>query len=253
MACLPHIHDDQGMMSATTPTKTGDSPGGNRDKKPFRLLDLPPELRTRIYSYAFTTRKFRDFSVFYFPSLTLASRQLRQESLPVLFADTNFRFAVGSDFAKAFCRRYGTNIARSISWAGTLSWTSRVRDFIHSAGDAVRFRDMTVELHDEGFLPSMDMWQISRRGCPTDSFVLPSIALLHLRVGTTGFRVTVEEGPDHPKKRVTASIPRVHLEEDVATVLGRAETVARDIAGKEGFKGFSVADLKRVAAAMRLA
>ena len=58
--------------------------------KPFRLLDLPPELRARIFGFAVRRRYTLDLRYPGRPSLTKASRQLRQESLPIYFAENAF-------------------------------------------------------------------------------------------------------------------------------------------------------------------
>ena len=58
--------------------------------QPFRLLDLPAELRNRIYSYAIARGTMIEIaplkkSITGSPSITTASRQLRAETLPILY------------------------------------------------------------------------------------------------------------------------------------------------------------------------
>lgn len=63
----------------------------------FRLFDRPTELRHRIGSFALhvPSRRGRDLSI---PALTGVSQQLRRETLPVFFAESDFIFDVASNF-----------------------------------------------------------------------------------------------------------------------------------------------------------
>lgn len=74
----------------------------DHDMKPFRLLDLPPELREQILLFALAQPQPieprvivpRDAFVHRLPALTRASRLLRQESLPLYFEANIFHFKV---------------------------------------------------------------------------------------------------------------------------------------------------------------
>lgn len=54
------------------------------------LLTLPAEIRTHIYRYAVTLHKSLELATLRPPPLAMASRQLWQEVLPVLFASNHF-------------------------------------------------------------------------------------------------------------------------------------------------------------------
>ncbi|KAK5686568.1 hypothetical protein LTS10_002688 [Elasticomyces elasticus] len=67
--------------------------------KPFRLLDLPRELRDAIYSYATVVDehlllsgpcKHEDWPTAVQPAITRVNRQVRQESLPIFYGDNTF-------------------------------------------------------------------------------------------------------------------------------------------------------------------
>ncbi|OQO01660.1 hypothetical protein B0A48_12697 [Cryoendolithus antarcticus] len=74
----------------STPPPTSE-PDGN-----FRLFDLPRELREEIYAYALDQRRAIRYQVlarpWYQPPLTLASRQLREEALPIFYQVNEFKF-----------------------------------------------------------------------------------------------------------------------------------------------------------------
>ncbi|KAK3632794.1 hypothetical protein LTR56_016117 [Elasticomyces elasticus] len=53
---------------------------------PFRLLDLPPELRAYVYAYMTATDYTRSLARLSFPVLALVSKQIRAEVLPQFFA-----------------------------------------------------------------------------------------------------------------------------------------------------------------------
>lgn len=61
--------------------------------RPFRLLDLPPELRTQIFSYALGLDAETvlaplqgNVNVNHYPLMTPVSRQLRKETIPLCYA-----------------------------------------------------------------------------------------------------------------------------------------------------------------------
>ncbi|KAK4627078.1 hypothetical protein CLAFUW4_04406 [Fulvia fulva] len=64
----------------------------------FRFLDLPPELRNRTYSFAFSydRTQARSLADLKFPGITQANEQLRQECLASLFVESSFFLYVGS-------------------------------------------------------------------------------------------------------------------------------------------------------------
>nr|OQO27909.1 hypothetical protein B0A51_06408 [Rachicladosporium sp. CCFEE 5018] len=74
----------------TTPPPTSEPDGK------FRLFHLPCELREEIYAYALDQRRAIRYQVLvrprYQPPLTLASRQLREEALPIFFQVNEFKF-----------------------------------------------------------------------------------------------------------------------------------------------------------------
>ena len=65
---------------------------------PFRLLDLPAEVRVCIYEYALQDPFVLRLRSFATPALSRTSRQLRQECLPVWFAINTFVAEVKSTF-----------------------------------------------------------------------------------------------------------------------------------------------------------
>lgn len=84
---------------------------------PFRFLDLPPELRNRIYELAFTS-KWRIAHYFKnpLPSILRVSQQLRKEAIGIWLADTTFTFDNRFHFM-TFLINLGRSLAKQITSA----------------------------------------------------------------------------------------------------------------------------------------
>jgi hypothetical protein len=57
-------------------------------KKAFEFLKLPPEIRNKIYWNVLVKKRYRCF--FFQPPLTFVNKQIRSESLPVLYGNSSF-------------------------------------------------------------------------------------------------------------------------------------------------------------------
>ena len=73
------------------------------DASPFRLLDLPAELRHKIYGFAVASK--RAFSILrpVVPALSHVSRQLRRETLPIFHGGNRFSFHMTSGWEDLDC------------------------------------------------------------------------------------------------------------------------------------------------------
>ncbi|KAK3080483.1 hypothetical protein LTS18_000937 [Coniosporium uncinatum] len=77
------------MLFDLTPTPLANTIGS----QPFRFLDLPAELRNKIYKLAVTTREPNSHRTAFLaqhahqPAITKASRQIRAESLPLYYSE----------------------------------------------------------------------------------------------------------------------------------------------------------------------
>jgi hypothetical protein len=80
---------------------------------PFRLLDLPPELRLEIFEYMVVRPGMLDIDDFVLPLITATSKQVRTETLASFFALNTFRALIEtnicqSEYMDSFLRRYHT-------------------------------------------------------------------------------------------------------------------------------------------------
>lgn len=136
---------------------------------PFRFLDLPPELRNRIYELFLPAEFALDYCghyspgriYFQFPRLLEVCHQIRVEAVGIWLADTTFTFGERGDL-KDFLRVIGHSNARKLN---TVRWDG-LCDSLQHAG-----------------------WVLLEMGHETDT--------LGLREGVleTRYRGWVEDGP----------------------------------------------------------
>lgn len=94
--------------------------------QPFPLLDLPAEIRVRIYQYALVRQRRLHLEIARTPNLACVSRQLRREVLPVFLRVNCFQasYTRGSD------KTYGLTFSdTTLSWLRSLPLTTKlIRD-----------------------------------------------------------------------------------------------------------------------------
>lgn len=109
--------------------------------KSFRFLDLPAELRNRIYSYTFCGEPTPKYSLakFQYPPIALVCKQTRSESLPILFSECHFIITIGS------------NCLNAHSWrnAGNLGLQRGTKRCLRLLGGAAVFRHVTFRVFTE--------------------------------------------------------------------------------------------------------
>lgn len=231
------------QSTASNMTDNSPTPDSEEAAPPthFRFMDLPAEIRNRVYSHALPgtsntySRRVADFR---FPAITRVSRQTRQEALPLLFADTNFIFSVGTNCVS----RLANNPRREKRRAGTLSFTSTMQRCIKDAGDSAVFRNVTLHVHD-----SSDM----RAKLGVSEGVLTRLLLtLTLTVEQGKLRANVVEENLYPRR--SKGFSTVDDVEALEEVVQGVFAIARGISAREEFKGFAMADLKRIAKGFRV-
>jgi hypothetical protein len=65
--------------------------------KYFRFMDLPPEIRNRVYRFAAIDSGPSKLSTLSLPALAATSKTVRDESFPVFFAESQFEVAIGTN------------------------------------------------------------------------------------------------------------------------------------------------------------
>ncbi|KAK4503698.1 hypothetical protein PRZ48_004613 [Zasmidium cellare] len=210
----------------------------------LRLEDFPSEIRNRIYSLALAgqgnTRQVADFD---FPCLTRASRAIRQDTLPIFFAESNFVFTVGTN---AFCKPGSTDddghdiAAQSKKRSGTLGFKPVVQQFIKDAGQAAIFRHVTFDIQE-----ALEAKNI-RYG--SDTITMWSLLHINLIVENAHVRMEVVEGNYHPGRDGGSQGGLELLDKAVERVTG----IVKDIESRQGFKGFTMKDMHRIARVFRI-
>lgn len=224
---------------------------GQHDKPvtPFRFLDLPAEIRNRIYSLVLASRTTGDISYFRIPAIVRVPRQARKESMPLLFAENNFNINIGSELTEDHGRHTNpARLARPVAvFTQGLQLLGIVERFITSAGDAALFRDITIKVYKSEDMARVETVQRHEAMglSHEDRTRFHPFAHLHLRVEGTETNIRIEEGADHPRQRKDAGALGSYAE-NADAVVRQALDVARGIAGRDGFKGFTVEELKKV-------
>ncbi|KAF2169249.1 hypothetical protein M409DRAFT_52515 [Zasmidium cellare ATCC 36951] len=143
-----HTHTEGNPTTSTAATNTtAPSTAPSTTQAPFRLLNLPPELRERVYAYALDHPSQRAADIRY-SALTRVSRQVRGEALPVFFAESNFIIDVGTNFSllqSIFNLREFLHRWRELSGVPILKPAGK-RLFKDQRNSAI-FRDVSVHVH----------------------------------------------------------------------------------------------------------
>ena len=191
----------------------------------FRILDLPPEIRSHIYSFAYSEPALFSLADFKLLPEVSVSRQFRAEALPHFFASNTFTGTVRSNWC-VFAKHLHTSEHIRYDRSGVVDLSQLLRDDsgIALPRDIVRFRDVVIKVIC---------------CCCSDG----------IRLGTVELRV-----PD--RTPVVDTTLKDGLDQVSAPVLqnmfaGVDATVAR-IARRELFNGFTIDDILAVAKEFRI-
>lgn len=201
----------------------------------FRFLDLPAEIRNRVYSYYFATSdtkpqynlvNYRD------PPITLACKQLRRESLPIFFSECTFLLTIGANYFEPERK----------SEAGRLCLLNRVSSRLIALGDNnVLFRHLHIRVTMLCFASTM------RRELAFPKY-MGRYLIASISVQThPKLRFGVKREMGYPKVGQSGVLDR--YAEQIESTLEAAKSATVKLRGREGFKGFSLVDVVAIAQA----
>ncbi|SMQ49714.1 unnamed protein product [Zymoseptoria tritici ST99CH_3D7] len=233
----------------------------------FRLMDLPPEVRTHIYSLAFIAnikhvngidhgahdcntkcywtywsrtrsereikmfeQKTKSLTAFRLHPLTQVSRQLRVETLPVFFGETNFEICLYSNFEDRARARRGDSLRTppaQLKKIGILGMRAEVKTRLRSFKSAALFQDVTFKV-------------ASRDAGRT---------LVYVRIeclGRIGLQISSWDGPG-----MWSLGPNYFGREGVDATVEALKHAAEGIAKKALFRGFTLRDVEEMARTFR--
>ncbi|KAK5121301.1 hypothetical protein LTR85_005467 [Meristemomyces frigidus] len=203
----------------------------------FRFLDLPAEIRNRIYFYAVlgpNSVTIYNLANFDEPALTAVSHQVYNEVLPVMFAECNFEISVGSDLLqRGKARRAGRAAPRRRkgvqSKAGTLGVKRSIMRFIRESKAAAVFRHIKFDIYA--------VQDVQR----------------HYRMSTLSLDYASQELKSSVSSRmIFAQYGQYDFNVvDMNAAAADASAVARALAERTGFIGFGIKDLDKIAKGFR--
>lgn len=215
------------------------APAGSQFSK-FRFLDLPGELRNSIYSMAVDERAI-SLGSFAVPAIARASRQLRQEFLPVFYAQSNFQLKFAAwglshsiSLARLYdnqkqCERCELETPREAE-CDSLCLEPSVRAFVRSTQISARLKNVTFNVAE--ILESVD-------------------GMLMEKIGTSAFYTMRLKVDRMSRAMVTTSYDRLGVQNwdfrSVHADLERAKAIAMEFAAEEGFRGFTISQLQEIA------
>lgn len=225
---------------------------------PFRLEDLPAEMRNKIYSFAAMNEQKTErvnLADHALPTITRASQQLRRESISVFYAATPFVIGINTNLHD----RYR---ARKIAAGEVLGWRM-VNNTRHSGAEAKRSGRLLMKQHARKKTQRVKnqarfqdvMFKIfwSRRNAHINVDSERFITSIWIKVSNGNVDVDTKTGDGHPDNtdKYWAAYSGF-VKEDVDFVLGEAKKVIDAAKDRKEFNGFSMGELEKIARVFRV-
>lgn len=221
-------------------------------KNPFRILDLPAELRLLIYAHLFTDEDIEvDICAFAGPPITRATKLLRSESIPVFFEIARFFANVGCNWYHCQAGRKAWEIGCNLHEHGTISLkpcqgqlyvgSTPIWEVEQNMGSAIFARvsdhkaivkNLTLRAakmpitDDRATGNILSQWRLSRTSCQV------SLAVKFLRDDSFPRLKNRDEGGMYA----------------IVATSNRIKRAARSKATRDGFRGFSLEEIEHIAA-----
>lgn len=217
----------------------------------FRLLDLPAELRNRVYrdyiqDFIANTVGVTRLTYTVLPDLCDVSRQFLKEVRPLWFSETSFSVCVEANVwaqinspTSLYKHQYSCD-------SGVLVMSTRSQTILSNARDDALMREVRFVISEDHTM--MDLWTAESRlphsrnpqSWPSHRNTIMTLSL-KARMGFQ-LQYTLERGTDY------YSYGR--READTAVNAARFRAIA--ISRRDNFKGFNMRDLQSIAAALRI-
>lgn len=216
-----------------------------KQETPFRFLDLCGELRNKVYSMATTQEDNNAASLgsIKVPAVARASKQLRQEFLPIFYSDTEFQIPLSAMITSCmdvkFVRLFDNqnkideeefDTPREPA-SDSLCLEPEVRAFVKKSGENALFRNVTF---------SVNLVLEERHGGQLVKYDLDHPACeMKLKVdGKIGLKVEIcKENLKDWSYDTRSAVADVEV----------AKEKAESIAAQKGFRGFMLRDLEEIA------
>lgn len=218
---------------------------------PFRFLDLPAELRSGIYAFAFENEREDRIKISRFkqPPITQTSRLLRKEALPLFYSNSPFEILAFSNFEDRYIFRnrgdpnsifyQDDQKSRIVKASGVLGVKQQVKASIRTAGADAVFRDVSIRVVEA------DPAHINAKNIAAkswDGVTMSCISMEHLQGQNS---VTVTNGLQYPP------VSTFYNRGDVDEAIQGATDEAKSLASQSGFKGFTLKDLEKIVGKLR--
>lgn len=222
----------------------------------FRFTELPPELRNRVYFHLIDTTDSKEHNLAELtePAICAVSQQLRNEFLPVFFAEANFYLVVASDFEARFLTRTGTSrfrdsnaqiLSRGKRLAGTIGVKRAVQKFIKTAKEAVVFRHVMLQICDARHLIALRNNEMSYGATLVLDIRLDATISLQANEGDQGFF--------HPATRIFQARLNDDFDvEEVDAMVSAVKSATDSISVQSRSRGFTIQDLAKIVNSLRL-
>lgn len=138
----------------------------NDPDSPFRLIDLPPELRVRVCGYYFQalneekkTALSDSLSCMLLPDICDVSKLVRQEFISYAFQCFKITIPVGADWAGKVRNRKSNIFPRlQTRDAGQILLSRRTESILRAAGPETWFKHVTFEIYDMNARAIVSVW-----------------------------------------------------------------------------------------------
>ncbi|CAK3751721.1 Hypothetical predicted protein [Lecanosticta acicola] len=224
------------------------------EKEVFPFTELPAELRNKIYFYHLASNTRYNFASIRVPAICQASQQLREESLPILFAARAWYVTIGSNLQDRFKLRTGDEGLRKkmeeseecstrLKDSGVTKMKKGSRKLLSYAAGLkdILIRNITFCIVEVESLNEAIKLDAAGKNHEWNALIVTRMTAKWVNDGSAD--VTILRGQHHPSNDVSCNFDA----EDIDTAIKDAKE-ATETCGKttKDFKGFGLSDLQKM-------